>query len=158
MTDPDFPPRGIVEAIGASTAEYTEEERRNLASFHAQRRALMADRKNYEAEGFVHHQRGIVHIPALDPAAPKGMTPASIPDRTDEIVDVIAKGDRVWALWYVTGTHDGDIYGIPATGQPIRMLELGLWRFVDGKAVEAWFWADEMALLRQIGKITEPVW
>jgi ketosteroid isomerase-like protein len=38
------------------------------------------------------------------------------------------------------------------------MLELGIWRFADGRIAEAWFFADELALLRQLGKITDRLW
>jgi predicted ester cyclase len=142
----------------ASPYGYTAEELRNIETVHRLRRATMAQRADFLADGHVHHRRGIVHIGQLNPAGPQGMTPDSIPDRDDEMIDIIAKDDRVWALWHVTGTHLGDIYGIPATGRPVRMIELGAWRFVDGKVAESWFFADELGLLRQLGKIGEPDW
>jgi hypothetical protein len=53
-------------------------------------------------------------------------------DRVDTIEDLIAKDDRVWAVWTMRGTHTGQLFGIPATGQPIEILEAGIWRLVDG--------------------------
>ncbi|UOZ03440.1 ester cyclase [Amycolatopsis sp. WQ 127309] len=151
------PLSGLVETLAASATEYTAEEQRNIEIFTEFRSSGMERRREFTTDDFVRHQHGIVHIGKLNPGGSHGMTPDSIPDRVDEIVDVIAKGDRVWALWYVTGTHDGDVYGIAATGKPVRMLELGVWRFVDGKMAEAWFFADELGLLVQLGKVTGPV-
>jgi hypothetical protein len=54
--------------------------------------------------------------PELNPGGPHGMILQSIPDRADEIADIIAKGDRVWALWTVSGTYLGDIHGIRRPG------------------------------------------
>lgn len=77
--------------------------------------------------------------------------PSAIADRKDEILDIIAKGDRVWCVWKIRGTHTGELFGIPATGREIELLEMGAWRFADGKVVEAWFFADEFALAAQLG-------
>lgn len=76
---------------------------------------------------------------------------AAIPDRVDVIEEVIADGDRVGLLFRVTGTHEGTLFGIPPTGRPIDVYEVGLYRLVDGQVVEGWFMADEAALLKQVG-------
>src|SRR5438046_8190788 len=75
----------------------------------------------------------------------------SIPDRMDVIEEVIADGDKVGLLWRLTGTHKGDLYGIPPTGRKIDIHELGILRLANGKITEAWFMADEAGLLRQLG-------
>jgi predicted ester cyclase len=73
----------------------------------------------------------------------------------DTIEDLIAKDDRVWAVWTRRGTHTGQLFGIPATGQTIEILEAGIWRLVDGLVIEAWFFGDELRLLRQLGVIPD---
>jgi predicted ester cyclase len=75
----------------------------------------------------------------------------AIPDRVDIVEDVIADGDRVGLLFRVTGTHRGSLFGIPATGRRIDVYELGLYRLARGQVVEAWFMADEAAVLKQLG-------
>lgn len=75
---------------------------------------------------------------------------AAIPDRVDMIEDVIADGDRVGLLFRVTGTHRGNLFGIPPTGRPIDVYEVGLYRLAGGRVVEGWFMADEAALLKQL--------
>jgi predicted ester cyclase len=158
MTTPSSSLGGFAGLFGARPADYTAEEQRNIDTVLALRRVAMSERRRFQADGHVHHRHGIVHIGQLNPDGPQGMTPRSIPDRVDEMIDIIAKDDRVWALWHVTGTHGSDIYGMPATGRPIKMIELGVWRFVDGLVAESWFFADELGLLRQLGKIADPDW
>ena len=68
-----------------------------------------------------------------------GYDASSCSDRVDTIEDLIAKDDRVWAVWTMRGTHTGQLFGIPPTGKPIEILEVGIWRLADGLVIEAWF-------------------
>src|SRR3989441_1390491 len=80
----------------------------------------------------------------------------SIPDRMDVIEEVIADGDNVGMLWRLTGTHKGDLYGIPPTGRKIDIHELGILRLADGKNTESWFIAGEGGLLKQLRGAVPP--
>jgi predicted ester cyclase len=75
----------------------------------------------------------------------------AFPDRTDTIEDIVADGDRVGMLFRVRGTHKGNFFGIAPTDKPFDIYELGLFRLADGKITEAWFMADELGLLQQLG-------
>ena len=75
----------------------------------------------------------------------------AFPDRHDAIEDIIADGDMVGMLFRLTGTHRGNFFGIPPTGKTIDLYEAGIFKLVDGKITEAWFMADEAALLMQLG-------
>ncbi len=75
----------------------------------------------------------------------------AFPDRVDVIEEIIADEDRVGLLFRLQGTHQGSLFGIPATGKRIDVHELGIYRLSDGKVSEAWFMADELGLLRQLG-------
>jgi hypothetical protein len=75
----------------------------------------------------------------------------AMPDRQNVVVDMTAKGDKVWAIWRVVGHHQGDWYGIAGTGRPVDVLEAGMWRIENGLIAEGWFFGDELGLLRQIG-------
>lgn len=75
----------------------------------------------------------------------------AFPDRHDTIEDMIADGDMVGMLFRVTGTHQGNFFGIPPTGKTVDLLEAGILRLADGKIIEGWFMADEAALLKQLG-------
>ena len=54
----------------------------------------------------------------------------------DDLVDT-ADG-RVVDNWATTGTHTAEMFGVPATGQTIRVRGMELWRCADGKIVEHW--------------------
>jgi predicted ester cyclase len=75
----------------------------------------------------------------------------AFPDRTDTIEDIIAEGDHVGMLFRVRGTHKGNFFGIAPTNKPFDIHELGIFRLADGKITEAWFMADELGLLQQLG-------
>jgi predicted ester cyclase len=80
----------------------------------------------------------------------------AFPDRVDVIEEVIAEGDQVGLLFRMTGTHQGNLFGIPATGKKIDAYEVAILRVADGKLVEGWFMADEAAVLKQIGARMPP--
>lgn len=126
--------------------DYTDEERRNIATALRLRTATFEQRKAFHGPGFVVHRRGMAHLSE----GTAGYHPEAIADRHDEILDIVAKGDRVWCVWRIEGTHTGELFGIPATGRRIEVLEMGAWRFADGLVVEAWFFADEFALVAQL--------
>lgn len=76
---------------------------------------------------------------------------AAFPDRVDVIEEVIAEGDRVAMLFRITGTHSGNLYGIPPTGKKVNVLEAAILRIAGGRVTEGWFMADEAGLLKQLG-------
>ena len=80
----------------------------------------------------------------------------AFPDRVDVIEDIVAEGDRVGMLWRLTGTHQGNLFGIPPTGRKIDVHEIGKFRLAAGKITEGWFLADELGLLKQLGTQLPP--
>ena len=75
----------------------------------------------------------------------------AFPDRVDVIEEVIAEGETVGLLFRLTGTHQGNLFGIPPTGRKVDVYEAAILRIVDGRIVEGWFMADEAGLLKQLG-------
>jgi predicted ester cyclase len=75
----------------------------------------------------------------------------AFPDRVDIVEQVIADGDRVGLLFRLTGTHKGNLFGIPPTGRKVDVYEAAILRIADGRVIEGWFMADEAALLKQLG-------
>ena len=76
---------------------------------------------------------------------------AAFPDRVDVIEEIIAEDDRVGLLFRLTGTHQGNFFGIPATGRKVDVYEAGIYRLTEGKVSEAWFMLDELGMLLQLG-------
>lgn len=78
---------------------------------------------------------------------------AAFPDARVNGHDTICEGDRVAYRFTMTGTHQGEFNGIPATGKPIALPGMTILDFENGKCVERWAIADFMALLAQIGAL-----
>ena len=55
--------------------------------------------------------------------------------------------------WTLTGTHQGEFNGIPATGKKVSVSGMSIWKLVDGKNVEEWEVVDSMSMLQQMGVI-----
>lgn len=73
-----------------------------------------------------------------------------------DIHDVVEADDKLVARATLSGTHSGELFGVPATGRPIRQGVITILRFVDGRCVERWSVADTLAVLVQIGAVTLP--
>lgn len=94
-----------------------------------------------------------------DHSLPSGVTPAAsismfrsaFEDMALTIEDQIAEGDRVATSWTMTGTHTGDFSGVPATGRPVRMSGISLYRIEADRMAEAWVQYDQLGLMAQIG-------
>lgn len=72
------------------------------------------------------------------------------------VEDQVAEGDRVVTRWTGTGTHTGDLMGIPATGKEINVTGMGLHRVEGGQIVEGWTEADQMGMMQQLGVVPAP--
>ncbi len=72
-----------------------------------------------------------------------------------EIEDQIAEGDKVVTRLTAHGTHEGDLPGIPRTGNRLKMTAIAIHRIADGKIVEHWSNKDELGFLQQLGVIPQ---
>lgn len=72
------------------------------------------------------------------------------------IDDLAAEGDKVFVRARMTGTHQGEFMGIPATGKQIDVPTADFLRIENGKAVEHWGVTDTGAMLMQLGVAEMP--
>jgi predicted SnoaL-like aldol condensation-catalyzing enzyme len=64
-------------------------------------------------------------------------------DRTMDFDDFLDTTDgRVVENWAMLGTHTGDAFGIPPSGQKVRVRGMEIWRCQDGRIVEHWGTVD----------------
>jgi predicted ester cyclase len=70
-------------------------------------------------------------------AAMQGLCEA-IPDANVEATHVIAEGDLVMVRDILRGKQEGPMGDAPATGEPVEMQFIHLYRIVDGQIVERW--------------------
>lgn len=101
-----------------------------------------------------------------DPANPQSHDLASLkiwaamirnafPDFHVAIEDMIAEQDRVAKRFIVHGTHQGDFFGIPASGKMIAMTGITCYRLQAGKIIECVWSYDMLGLLQQLGVVPE---
>ena len=81
---------------------------------------------------------------------------SAFPDLRITEDEQIAEGDLVVTRWTATGTHQGDLMGLPPTGKQATVSGIHVDRFAGGKAVESWGIFDQLGLLQQLGAIPAP--
>ena len=141
-----------ISMFGPVECTCTDEEAEALALVAAYRAARVSERRPYLSPKFKRHRAGFTHIGDLwEHDGPGGMDDNSMRDRENILLELTAKNDKVWGIFRVVGTHTGPLYGIPETGRHIDVVEVGLWRVEDGLIVEAWYFGDELGLLRDLG-------
>lgn len=84
------------------------------------------------------------------------MMRSAFPDGRHTFEDVIAEGDKVVTRGTFSGTHQGEIMGIPPTAKHVTFSVVHVDRVVDGKVVEHWGQADTMSLMQQLGVLPVP--
>lgn len=78
-----------------------------------------------------------------------------IPDAHIEIDDYFVSGNKVASRWTLTGTHDGELFGVPATGESFEITGLAIFRMEDGKIAEKWYQQDDLGMFQQTGVVEE---
>ena len=71
-----------------------------------------------------------------------GMFLAAFPDATMQIEDQIAERDLVVTRKTFRGTHLGDQWGLPATGNRVQVEFIDIFRIRDGQLAEHWHHFD----------------
>ena len=81
----------------------------------------------------------------------------TFPDFHEELLSMVAEGDRVAVHLRVTGTQDGAWGPLPATGRRLEYEEMLLLTFgPDGRVVHQRGIVDNLSGLRQAGAIPAP--
>jgi steroid delta-isomerase-like uncharacterized protein len=81
------------------------------------------------------------------------MLRAAFPDLHVTVEDVIAEGEKIVQRWTGRGTHQGELMGIPPTGNRVSVAGITISRFKDGKVSEEWEVYDMMGMMQQLGVI-----
>jgi steroid delta-isomerase-like uncharacterized protein len=109
------------------------------------------------ASGFVGH----------DPAMPEdvrgvegarefyGMYQSAFPDVQITIEEQVAEGDTVATRWTARGTHQGELMGVPPSGNRVEVAGVTISRIEGGKVAEEWDNYDALGMMQGIGAIPE---
>jgi steroid delta-isomerase-like uncharacterized protein len=76
---------------------------------------------------------------------------AAFPDLRVDVHDVIGEGDLLAARVSYSGTHQGELLGIPATGRYVQTDGVDFFRMQDARLAEHWGGADSTSLFQQLG-------
>ena len=78
---------------------------------------------------------------------------AAMPDMEVTQEDLIISGNRVIGRYIYRGIQTGEFMGIPASGNPIEMRSIDIWRVEDGMFVEHWDELNVLEVFQQMGVI-----
>jgi steroid delta-isomerase-like uncharacterized protein len=110
----------------------------------------------YLVEDFVDHDP-----PMGGPANREGMRQAAamfraaFPDWHSDLGFLVAEGDLVTEYFTASGTQQGEIFSVPASGRTAILPGINVFRVRDGRITERWGRLDELGLMRQLGLIPE---
>lgn len=82
-----------------------------------------------------------------------GMLRTAFPDFHEVLEDQIEAGDKEVHRYTITGTHQGEFLGIPATGKKISVSGITIARLRDGKIAEEWSQVDMLSVMQKLGLV-----
>ena len=79
---------------------------------------------------------------------------AAFPDYRNRLDFLIAEDAFAVSYGRSTGPHRGERYRIPSTSRKIDAPTFGILRFENSQAVERWGFADNLAMMQQLGLVS----
>ena len=76
---------------------------------------------------------------------------AAFPDIILTVEEVMAEDDRIAFRSTITGTHHGELAGLPPTGRRVRVGLVDIIRVEDGRFAEQWGGPNMADMFRQLG-------
>ena len=77
----------------------------------------------------------------------------AMPDWHSDLDQLVAEGDIVVERFTASGTHRGDLMGVPPTGRTLVLAGINVFRIEGDRIVERWGRLDELGLMRQLGLV-----
>jgi steroid delta-isomerase-like uncharacterized protein len=110
----------------------------------------------YLAENYVDH-----NPPLGRPGTREGMRQAgamiraAFPDWHSDMDFLVGEDDLVVERFTASGTQQGEIFGVPASGRTVSLPGINIWRVRDGRITERWGQLDDLGLMRQLGLVPQ---
>jgi len=76
---------------------------------------------------------------------------AAFPDLRFDVEETINEKDKLVAAWTISGTHQGEFYGVAATGKRVSVNGITINQIANGKIIESTVVWDGLGLLQQLG-------
>jgi steroid delta-isomerase-like uncharacterized protein len=101
------------------------------------------------------------HDPTLPdiPSGPEGQRQLvslyrdAFPDAHITVEDQLAEGDVVVTRWTGRGTHQGELMGVPPSGNRVEISGISFNRVSGGRIEETWSNYDALGMMQQIGAV-----
>jgi steroid delta-isomerase-like uncharacterized protein len=103
------------------------------------------------------HFRGTLGTTGVGIKAFKGYVErvrAAFPDWHNRVDELIAAGEKVVARLTWSGTHDGELLGVPPTGRRVTYAGVGIFELRDGRICAAWVVGDTQELWKALGMLS----
>jgi steroid delta-isomerase-like uncharacterized protein len=78
---------------------------------------------------------------------------SAFPNMTMVVDFITSDGEWVTTKWTASGTHSGELMGMPATGKDVTVTGIEVDRVVGGQIVEGWGVFDALGMLQQMGAV-----
>ena len=65
---------------------------------------------------------------------------------------IFGEGDLVATHWTLSGTHQAEFRGVPATGRRVSVEGMNVYRIAGGRITEMWGQADGQGIMEQLGE------
>jgi steroid delta-isomerase-like uncharacterized protein len=147
---------GTAEEMSVSAEENKAVVRREIEEIFTQGN-LDAAEDVYAPNYYSHQPAGSEDISGLEAIKQfaAGVRQA-FPDMEITLEDQIAEGDKVVTRFTSRGTHQGELWGIPATGKEVEVTSISMDRIEGGKIAEHWTHADQLGMMQQLGVVPTP--
>ena len=73
-----------------------------------------------------------------------------------EVLEMTESAGLVTLRYTLSGTHDGPLFGLPASGRRFHVENCTLLRVSEGKVQEAYRYSDTLGLMTQLGALPPP--
>jgi steroid delta-isomerase-like uncharacterized protein len=121
------------------------------------------NRRNIDAVDEIYASGFVGHDPAMPEDARGvegarefyGMYQSAFPDVQITIEEQVAEGDTVATRWTARGTHQGELLGVPPSGNRVEVAGVTISRIEGGKVAEEWDNYDALGMMQGIGAIPE---
>jgi predicted ester cyclase len=140
-----------------SAKEIKALERRALEAFNKGKAAAMTFIDERFATNIVSHMADGREIRGLkDTKQFNSAFYDAFPDMHRILDDIVVEGDKAAVRYTFSGTHKGELMGIPPTNKKVTIWQIDIHRIVGGKLVESWSMIDTLGAMQQLGLAPTP--
>jgi predicted ester cyclase len=111
------------------------------------------------APDYINHEGGDMLLQATGPrdwSDVQARLSASFPDVAWQVLRTVAQDDHVWVETRMSGTHEGDFFGVAPTGRHFEVRQVHMLRLHDDQIKEHWAVRDDLGVLVQLGALEPP--